>query len=89
MRISEIMTDYRNLQRYIASIRVAPSAEEYNEEGFLLLRHCEAEARALLNEQFQTSGSTKGDDEQQKLHLRRYVTRSEVEQRTDSLSSGF
>jgi hypothetical protein len=73
MRISEIMTDFRNLQNYIASIRAAPSAEEYNEDGFVLLRHCEAEAKSLLHQGFQMSGSQRADEEQQKAQLRRYV----------------
>ena len=73
MRITEIMTDFRNLQNYIASIRAAPSAEEYNEDGFALLRHCEAEAKSLLNQGFQMSGAQSKDEEQQKAQLRRYA----------------
>jgi len=74
MRITEIMTDFRNLQNYIASIRAAPSAEEYNEEGFVLLRHCEAEAKTLLQQGFNMASSgQRADDEQQKLQLRRCV----------------
>lgn len=73
MRITEIMTDFRNLQNYIASIRAAPSAEEYNEDGFVLLRHCEAEAKSLLDQGFQMSGAQSKDEEQQKAQLRRYA----------------
>lgn len=72
MRIAEIMTDFRNIQTYIASIRASPSAEEYNEEGYLVLRRCVAEAQALLSQPFQTFSSSRGDDEQDKAHLRRY-----------------
>lgn len=72
MRISEIMTDFRNLQNYIASIRAAPSAEEYNEDGFVLLRRCESEARLLLQQDFNmASPGQRGDEEQQKMQLRR------------------
>ncbi|TKA62620.1 hypothetical protein B0A55_10338, partial [Friedmanniomyces simplex] len=35
MRVAEIMNDYRNIQNFMAAIRASPSAEEYNEEGYL------------------------------------------------------
>lgn len=73
MRIAEIMSDFRNLQNYIASIRASPSAEEYNEEGYMVLRRCVAEAQALLQQPFQTYSGTRGDEEQDKAHLRRYA----------------
>lgn len=74
MRIAELMADFRNLQNYIASIRAAPSAEEYNEEGFVLLRRCESDARALLQQGFNVaSPGQQGDEEQQKMQLRRYA----------------
>lgn len=72
MRVAEIMSDFRNVQHYIASIRASPSAEEYNEEGYLILRRCVAEAQALLAQPFQTQGAGKRDEEQDKAHLRRY-----------------
>lgn len=71
MRIAEIMTDFRNIQTYIAAIRANPSAEEYNEEGFVVLRRCVAQAQALLAQPFQTNGS-RGDEEQVKAQLKRY-----------------
>ena len=71
MRIAEIMTDFRNIQTYIAAIRANPSAEEYNEEGFVVLRRCVAQAQALLAQPFQTNGS-RGDGEQVKAQLKRY-----------------
>ena len=70
MRIAEIMTDFRNIQTYIAAIRANPSAEEYNEEGFVVLRRCVAQAQALLAQPFQTNGS-RGDEEQVKAQLKR------------------
>lgn len=71
MRIGEIMTDFRNIQNYIASIRANPSAEEYNEDGYLILRQCVSEAQALLPQPFQTTSTTRGDEEQDKIQLRR------------------
>lgn len=71
MRVAEIMTDFRNIQTYIASIRANPSAEEYNEEGYLVLRRCVAEAQVLLSQPFQTQPGGRGDDEQDKMQLQR------------------
>lgn len=71
MRVQEIITDFRNLQNYIASIRANPSAEEYNEDGFVVLRRCVAEAQALLAQPFQSQNGTGRDEEQNRAHLRR------------------
>jgi len=72
MRIAEIMADFRNLQNYIASIRAGPSAEEYNEDGFVLLRRCESDARTLLQQGFNVAApGQRGDEEQQRMQLRR------------------
>lgn len=75
MRVAEIMTDFRNIQTYIAAIRASPAAEDYNELGFALLRQCESEALALLNQPFRTTNGGGGgdDEEQQKMQLRRCV----------------
>jgi len=74
MRVAEIITDYRNILNYIAAIRASPSAEEYNEEGYLVLRRCVAEAQALSSQPFQTQNG-KGDEDLDKMHLRRYERR--------------
>ena len=71
MRVAEIINDFRNIQNYIASIRANPAAEEYNEEGYVLLRKCVADAQALLSQPFQTQNGSMWDGEQNKLHLRR------------------
>lgn len=73
MRIAEIMQDFRNVQNYIASIRLRPSAEEYNEEGYVLLRRCVSEAQALLAQPFSAggNGSGKGGEEEKRGELRR------------------
>ena len=71
MRVAEIMEDFRNLLHYLSAIRASPSAEEYDEEGYLVLRRCAAESQALLLQPFQTQGGGRRDEEQDKLHLRR------------------
>lgn len=71
LRVAEIVTDYRNIQNQIASVRSNPSASEYNEVGFALLRRCELEARALLQQPFQASTGGARDEEQIKVQLRR------------------
>ncbi|KAK3702267.1 hypothetical protein LTR37_014978 [Vermiconidia calcicola] len=78
MRVAEIMDDFRNIQNYIASIRASPSAEEYNEQGFVLLRCCVREAQILLSQPFQQPKCAKGDDDQIRTHLRRIVTDAAV-----------
>lgn len=71
MRVAEIINDYRNIQNYIASIRANPSAEEYEEDGYVLLRRSVAQAQTLLVQPFNAQHATKGDDEQIKSQLRR------------------
>ena len=41
------MTDYANILHFIESIRASPSNEEYNEDGFQVLRACDAHAQLL------------------------------------------
>ena len=72
MRVSELMGDYRNLQTYMANIRASPSAEEYNEDGYVVLRQCVAQSQALLQQPFQSEAAQRGDEEQNKAQLRRY-----------------
>ena len=76
MRVGEIVADFRSLQNYIAAVRVNPSAEESNEEGYVLLRAYVNEAQALLSQPFRTQNGTGRDEEQNKEHLRRYLSRS-------------
>lgn len=73
MRIAEIMNDFRNIQHYIASIRLRPSNEEHNEDGYVLLRRCIAEAQALLAQPFpdSVSSNANGDEEEKRGELRR------------------
>ncbi len=71
MRVQEIMLDFRTIQGYIAAIRANPSAEEYNEDGFVVLRRCVAEAQALLAQPFNIQNGSIGDEEANKVQLRR------------------
>lgn len=65
------MTDFRNIQHRIAAIRVLPTEEEFNEDGFVLLRQSQAQAKALLNQPFEQTGRGRGTEEQQKAQLQR------------------
>lgn len=68
------MTDFRNLQYYIAQIRATPTAEEYYLEGYSLLRQCAAEAQAVLAAPFAAATTSPGgNSEQGKAQLRSYV----------------
>lgn len=70
IRIAEIMTDFRNLQHYIAQIRVSPALAEYYLEGYRLVRQCYAEAQAVLAAPFNTNNSSAEHPEQQKVLLK-------------------
>ena len=74
MRVAELMTDFRSLQRHLASIRVTYAPENQNLEGYVVLRQCMTEAQAILNQPFQSSSvHPRGDEEQEKTQLRQYV----------------
>lgn len=70
MRVAEIMSDFRNLQNYIAHTRVSPSAEEYYLQGYALVRQCVAEAQAVLALPFRSSlAAPGGNAEREKAQL--------------------
>ena len=71
MRVAEIIGDFRNTQTYIARIDARPSAEDYNEEGYAMLRQCLTDSQALLAQPFQPMAGTVSNSEQQKLELQR------------------
>lgn len=75
MRIAEIIGDYREIQNHIASMRANPSAQEYNEECYVVLRDSVIQAQSLLAQPFQPAspGAKGGDDEAVKMQLRQYV----------------
>jgi hypothetical protein len=72
MRISEIMNDFRNIQVRIAAINAQPSREEFNEDGYVLLRQSQAEAKALLSQPFEQVARGRGTEEHHKVQLKRY-----------------
>ncbi|KAF2743724.1 hypothetical protein M011DRAFT_480467 [Sporormia fimetaria CBS 119925] len=61
IRITEIMTDFRNLQYYLSQLRATPTAEEYYLEGFVLLRNCTTEAQTILAKPFAAAPSSSAD----------------------------
>lgn len=74
MRVAEIISDFRTLQHYLASIRANPSSEEYYEEGYIVLRQCAAEAQALLLQPFTSQAlSPRGNEEHEKAQLKEYA----------------
>jgi len=77
MRVAEILNDYRSVQNYIAAIRASPSAEEYNEDGFVILRQCVVQAQQLLAQPFNTETGS-ADAEQIKADLRRIIADAAV-----------
>ena len=71
MRITEIMTDFRNLQYYLSQLRASPTAEEYYLEGYSLLRQCQTDAQTILAQPFNASPSAPGGNvELEKQQLR-------------------
>lgn len=60
MRVAEIVSDFRNLQNYIAHVQIAPSAEDYYLTGYALIRQCVAEAQAVLAQPFRSSSAAPG-----------------------------
>ncbi|KAM0705495.1 hypothetical protein Q7P35_006854 [Cladosporium inversicolor] len=73
MRVTEIMNDFRNIQVRIAAINAQPSREEFNEDGFVLLRQSQGEAKALLNQPFEQSARGRGTEEHHKVQLKRII----------------
>ncbi|PPJ52954.1 hypothetical protein CBER1_11081 [Cercospora berteroae] len=56
----------------MSSIRVSPSAEDYNEEGFRVLRHCVAESHSMLQQGFE-SIKQEDNEEAARQQLRRIL----------------
>lgn len=78
MRVAEIVSDFRNLQHYMAQIQSSPSAEEYYLPGYSLLRACITEAQAVLASPYSHGANADpgGDLEAEKAQLRAYVLSS-------------
>jgi len=86
MRVTEIMNDFRNIQVRIAAINAQPSREEFNEEGFVLLRQSQGEAKALLNQPFEQSARGRGTEEHHKVQLKRYGISLKFETKQESVA---
>lgn len=71
MRIAEIITDFRNIMNYISNVRASPPPEEYNEQGYVVLRQCLSSAQALLAQPFETQNGNVGNTEQERALLQR------------------
>ena len=72
MRVAEVMNDFRIIQHSISTCRANPSASEYQEAGYGILRQCHAEAQAVLSTHFDTgSMGPPSPGEQTKRQLQR------------------
>lgn len=83
MRILEIMNDFRTLQLHISSHVTRaqanpPDDTSYYHDGYVVMRHCSAEAQAILATHFNpgnlgTQAGGAGDGEVQKATMQRSV----------------
>lgn len=73
MRVAEVMNDFHLIQRRMSHFQATPSPDEYHEEGFVILRQCQAEARAILAAPFQAEllQAPRGPDEAERRQLQR------------------
>lgn len=73
MRIAEVLNDFRSIQHRISQTQAHPSAQEYHEAGYGVLRQCQAEAQAVLSTHFDNGGLDvpTGSSEQTKRSLQR------------------
>ena len=73
MRVAEVINDFHLTQRLMAQYQATPSPDEYHEEAFVILRQCQAEARAVLAAPFQTEmlQVPRGPGETEKRQLQR------------------
>ncbi|KAF2430100.1 hypothetical protein EJ08DRAFT_251308 [Tothia fuscella] len=80
MRITEIMSDFRNLQYYISQIQPNPAPEDYYLEGYTLLRTVIIEAQAVLASSYAYGAGThpRGDAENEKTQLRSVLVDASV-----------
>lgn len=68
------MNDYRTLLLHIFEQQISIPQEDYNEEGFVVLRQCHTAAQQLLSSDYQPCPvSGNGDAETEKAELQRYL----------------
>ena len=76
MRVAEVMNDFHLIQRRMSQLQATPSPNEYHEEPFVILRQCQAEARAVLAAPFQAEllQGPRGPDEAERRQLQRLAS---------------
>ena len=76
MRVAEVMNDFHLIQRRMSHFQATPSQDDYHEEAFVILRQCQAEARAVLAAPFQTEllQAPRGPDEAERRQLQRLAS---------------
>ena len=52
LRLTEILRDYQTIQTKIAAYQATPPNGDQNEMGFVALKSCQNESRALLNKPY-------------------------------------
>lgn len=75
MRIAEVMNDYQMIQHRISQYQVIAPQQDYNEEGYVILRQCRAEAQAVLAApyDYQLLEIPRGPGETEKRQLQRIL----------------
>ena len=74
-RVTELLRDYQDIQRKIAAYDATTSGAAVNAIGYVTLRQCHAEARALLNAPYPVEllHPPTGPGEAEKRQLQRFL----------------
>lgn len=75
-RVADLLSDFRNLQLYIADVPVDPeNQDDYYTEGWAALRQCSIDGQHILNCAAETRVPRVrgGPEEQDKAELQQYV----------------
>ncbi|MCJ1470823.1 hypothetical protein MMC07_009470 [Pseudocyphellaria aurata] len=73
MRVAEVMNDFQRLQQYLMQPQPTPSADDYYEIGYEILRQCRAGATAVLSAEYDADLSTNESGDAQKRQLQRVL----------------
>jgi hypothetical protein len=74
MRVAEIISDFRNLQYYLAAIETPSGSAGNSLDGYAILRACVADGRTVLNSAYaHASPPPRGDVDAEKAQLIMYV----------------
>lgn len=72
MRLAEVIQEFRNIHHQIAQVKVDPTGDEQEGEGYQVLRECSNEGRAILTAPFlATEDPPEGDSDKEKDQLHR------------------